>query len=203
MSFDLKDKVWKSFHTYNTQYIFNDGYNIYSSQSYKIYKHLTKSNYTKFYEDKQDCIVEVQPFGYNTKDLHSLVFYTQTFDGERQLRYPSFDRCWVFTNKQSSGIFNLVPKDYYRTWSNTSKPIIEAKKNYKINKVRDISITNLSVYEGRVDQKVPININNQKPQQLQSFMNDKYFNIRFFFKPDEDYLIVIDVIKTVENNSFL
>lgn len=203
MSFDLEDMVWKSFHQYNDQYLYSNGFDLFSSQNNNIYKHLTIGNYTNFYGNKVNFEIEVQPFEYNTKDLHIVTYYAQTFDGERQLRYPTFNNLWVYTNKQSSGIVALVPKEHYKKWSNLQKTVVEAKKNYKVNAIRDILDTDADPYTGRVDQRSPINVNYKTDQSKTTFINDKYFNVRFYFNPDDDLLIIMDVIKTVEKDSIL
>ena len=202
MSFDLKRKIWISFHSYKHDWIFNNGIYLMSTDNNFIYKHLNKGNHCIFYGTKEDFIIEIQPFAYSTTDLSVLTYYTQSFNNNLQVDYPTFDRMWVYTENKSTGIITLRQQhaQYYNpfAWNTIEATVQYLNSDYSINKIRNLLPSGSEVYTGRVDLKQPININTSLDQQYQNSIRDKLFNIRFYFKPEEDIRLVVDIIQSMK-----
>jgi hypothetical protein len=201
MSFDFKRDCWVSFHSYIPNYIYNNSSSFYTDSSNSIYKHVD-TNYQNYYGRKYDFIFEIQPFNYQTSTLDCVYMYAQTFKDNYEVDYPTIDRLWAYTNSQSTGLLNLENDPRKYNYTNTPS-IVKADENYRVCQIRDIQnglplkqVTN--VYE-----HLPVNFDLSTSQWNLIPLRDKLFNIRMYYKPTDDYKIIIDLIETNNKNSIL
>jgi hypothetical protein len=146
----------------------------------------------------------------------------------REIFYSTFDRLHVYNNTQSSGLFNLViknPNAYYDVYNNfiTSRTLSVNRNRdvWRINNLLDYSANilggtdtintnnwidnNYSDYfttnenMGYIDYAINTNYINESKSvyQLQRF-RDKFLNVRLFYKPVEDYKIVINTMANLK-----
>lgn len=146
----------------------------------------------------------------------------------REIFYSTFDRLHVYNNTQSSGLFNLFvknPSAYYDISNDfiTSRTLSVNRNRdvWKINNLLDytanvlggtttINTTNwlATAYSdyfttnenmGYIDYAINGNYINQSKSvyELQRF-RDKFLNVRLFYKPNEDYKIVINTMANLK-----
>ena len=206
MSFDLRSRQWVSFHSYIPSFSYNNGTHFYSFDSQGIYKHLHDGNYQTFYNNKFDWIVGFQFFKPTTRYLYSIAYYMNTINGNHDLVYPTFDKMWVYTTRQSTGYIKLIEQSNQfgkrPEWINTEATVIHADRNYRISKIRDLS-QGIEIIDKNSFEPIPVNVDAQKPQHEQVYLNDKEFNVYLYSQQLKDYKMVFDFIQTLEVNTQL
>ena len=191
---------WVSFHTWISTFTYNNRDRMISALDNNIWKHSKFGNYCTYFGIKEDYIIELNILKPQTVNLHNVQYYAETIDQEQfQIPYPTFDRCWVYTKQQSTGIFNLLKQDDQYTlfnWSNREKVVTNSHKDYRISAIRDIS-TDPRVFTLSVTNKQPINVDTLKPQWILIPLQDKQFFIRLYAKPKADVNILFNSIDTI------
>lgn len=213
MTFSPELKSWISFHSWQPEFIFSDRTNLYTTVDNNIWKHSKFES--EFYGFKFNFTVEYVAASIATTNLEVLNFYAQTINEEGlDKEYPSFDTFWCYSNKQSTGEQNLIPKsDYPRFWSNTQKVIVHAEDTYRISGIRDISngsnVSSIlwadkqSAYRGKqgyID-KVPVNVDLNTTQWKLIPLKNKYHIIRLSYSGSDK--IIFNITETVTKPSIL
>jgi hypothetical protein len=144
--------------------------------------------------------------------------------------YTSFDRLHVYNNTQSSGMFNAVvsnPLNYFEVtndpYSSRTVSIHRDRDTWRVNSLRDYTANALTGtnsvltknwaltdysnifrnnpnagYIDFIPNPAYLNLT-KSPYEIQRF-RDKFLNVRVFFKPIEDYKIVINTISNLKFN---
>jgi len=218
---------WTSWHSYIPPFAFWDNYHYYTlafpAEGFSlntIYKHLHKNNYQTYYENKYDFIVEWYDFNFTTQDRNAIHYngYSLTWDEDhltwKQNNDLTFYKGMFYTFDQSSGLVNLNYVNQHSNpygnvqFSNSTKSVIRTDNNFKISGIYDIA-TNSPVVSGQWDlikdeyfiDVVPLNANlnyNASQYQLANF-RDKFLICRLYYKPEQDYKKVINILQN--NNS--
>jgi hypothetical protein len=219
ISFSLDQMTWTSFHPYFPDWLYNSTYTLFNSKGHTIYNH-TERNFGVFYNVKHDAVIEYVVSTPITSSVEGIEYYAQTFIRQNEqwveTDSPTFDRVWVYTKQQSSGIQNLNYLDkqvnpYGRLqWDNTTVDVIRAEQNYRINAIRDYAEdvpVSSSLWEDiqgdyPID-KVPVNIETDRNMYDLIPVKDKNIRIRFFFKPEGDYKMTLDIVNSKVKQSEL
>lgn len=156
--------------------------------------------------------------------------YDQTNEQWMEIFYSTFDKLHVYNNTQSSGLFDLVVKNplaYYditNNFINTRTLSINRYQDiWKVNNLADytkdvllgtqtINTTNWAIADyrnefrtnanmGYIDRAInPTYIDEGKSvYQIQRF-RDKFLNVRLYYKPVEDYKIVINTMANLKRS---
>jgi hypothetical protein len=154
--------------------------------------------------------------------------YNTTTEQWREVFYSTFDRLHVYNNTQSSGLFGLFvknPSAYYDISNDfiTSRTLSVNRNRdvWKINNLLDYTANVLGGTEtinttnwldltysdyfttnenmGYIDYAINDNYINESKSvyELQRF-RDKFLNVRLFYKPQEDYKIVINTMANLK-----
>ena len=222
LSYDLRDQIWISWHSYNPKHVFSDSNNYYSLVDRGIWRHSHKANYQKYFNTKYDFIIEWSNMDPNTTVLEGLYYvgYSQEYDpaNKQFITVPkTFDKLLCYNFEQSSGLQTLNLLDQHSTspyvlgTNNISKTVIKTDQNYKIAGIYDLATNQptmtqswdqLKLYPGYID-AVPNNniINISKSAYSSGNIWDKFCFIRLFFKPNEDYrkTILLQVLNLSES----
>lgn len=222
LSYDLRDQIWISWHSYNPKHVFSDSNNYYSLIDRGIWRHSHKANYQKYFNTKYDFVIEWSNMDPNTTVLEGLYYvgYSQEYDpvNKQFITVPkTFDKLLCYNFEQSSGLQTLNLLDQHSTspyvlgTNNISKTVIKTDQNYKIAGIYDLATSQptmtqswdqLKLYPGYID-AVPNNnvINISKSAYSSGNIWDKFCFIRLFFKPNEDYrkTILLQVLNLSES----
>lgn len=202
LSYSMELQKFIGFHTYTDNWLFENDQKLYFSDNKDILKQ-SDSNYTTFSSTKDNFIVEIVITKPQTVDLEQVLYYASSSNDDTNVVYPTFDTMWIYNSDQSTGLQVLDAKtDYNFKWSNTNKPISFTEKNYRINKIVDLS-TNNTITNNSILDKQPLNIDYTKDQRFLIPMKDKWFKVRFYFKPDTDTKLIYDFVQTILRNSEL
>ena len=222
LSYDLRDQIWISWHSYNPKHVFSDSNNYYSLIDRGIWRHSHKANYQKYFNTKYDFVIEWSNMDPNTTVLEGLYYvgYSQEYDpvNKQFITVPkTFDKLLCYNFEQSSGLQTLNLLDQHSTspyvlgTNNISKTVIKTDQNYKIAGIYDLATSQptmtqswdqLKLYPGYID-AVPNNnvINISKSAYSSGNIWDKFCFVRLFFKPNEDYrkTILLQVLNLSES----
>lgn len=204
ISYSLQYQSWISLHSWKPTIFFSDYNGIYSTDNNKIYIH-NSTQYGNFYSTNHQFVLEFPVFSYDNKDLEVIEYYAQSYKENELLDYPTFDKFWVYTNQQSTGIQNLKAKSLYPiSWNNEIKGVVKYNNLYRIAAIRDLSTSN-NVFSGDWNvikndyyiDKLPVNINYKLSQYDQIPINDTYFYVRLFFNNSDNIKLIFDLYNTV------
>ena len=237
ISYSLMNDAWLSFHSYLPNFYFNDANTFYSSLNSvnnqydnldnklsTIWQH-GKGDYQSYYGNKQDFIIEYVDKDVMTTSLNSIYWLSTTevldllLKQYTEIENITFQKGLVYTNTQSSGIFNIkVKENPYEnvSWSNTDKIADSTDKNWKLSGIRDLSVRsntpsvsskwndikldfNNKGYIDKVQNNSLININ--KSLYELADIKDKIKFIRLFFTNDKVKNYKFKVFITNNNNS--
>lgn len=205
-SFDLRSRRWISFHSYIPRFIYNDGLTFYTFDTQYISKHLTEGSYQFYNNKKYDWIVGFQFFKFTSTTLYNLYYYCRTVDGNLDLSFPTFDRMWVFTKAQSTGLIKLLePDPQYGTrgnWVNDEAYVTHNSKNYRISKIRNLA-TGSHIVDSTSYEPKPIGVDITMRQQDQIYLEDKYFNVILYSNNPNDYKMIFNLLQTIGENKEL
>lgn len=223
ISYDYKDQSWKSWHSYQPNYMLYNDNNFYSyiksvgSLPNSLYKHGEK-NFTNFYNLKFPMVTEFVITNLNTVDLHNLYWYSRVelYDELTQINKDvekvTFNRLLAYTNKQSTGELRLNVKvldEDNLDWSVNERTLIETDSNFKVSNLRDMSLDNnilstswndiqgrfnIAGSQGYIDKvDVSTRYGSVEQEDLKD-IKSKYFIIRLWRVPDtEDYKIIFNL----------
>lgn len=219
ISYSFDDQTFISWHSYLPENIFNTSLNFFTTIDNKIYKHLHKDNYLKFYDTLYPFIIEPVFSDYLTKNLNSIYYYTdfEKFNGSsyEYLKNISYNKAIFYNSKQSSGLLDLILIDQqvnpYQNinLASNQKSIIITDKNSKVSNLWDNSISynffsnQCPIQDsnfGYID-KLPINTDFNKSSYNSGQFTDKYLITRFFYFPDSELIRVIHKLH-VDNSSY-
>lgn len=216
LSYSFRTKTWISWHSYQPDFMFYSKRTFYSIIGNELWSHDNYYEFNKFYDKSYPHIIEFADTSGITSNLHAIHYYAQAqefIDGQWIDKDAiSFDKGLVYTRHQSTGLFNLNYKQNAidsLIWSNTTKPLIQTDKNYKIAQLRDIAInspvntTNWDIirseYEngqGYIDILPNLtNLNLNTPQHELNEFRDKWCLIRLYFNKS-NYRIVTYIVNT-------
>lgn len=202
LSFSMELQSFTGFHSYTNKFLFENDQRLYLIDSTDIHKQ-TDNLYTNYFSTKDDFIVEVVVTKPQTVDLENIIYYAHSYLNDNAVIYPTFNSMWLYNSDQSTGIQILDPKtDWNFRWSNIAKPVSFSEKNYIINKITDISTSNI-ITDHDILSKQPLNVDYTLDQRFQIPLKDKWFKIRFYFKPNQDVKLIYDFVQTILRNSEL
>lgn len=204
ISYSLQYQNWISLHSWKPDTFFSDYNGLYTTVNNKIYRH-DSNKYGNFYDVTHQFILEFPVFSYDNKDLEVIEYYANSYVDNRLVDYPTFNKFLVYTNQQSTGIQNLIPKPLYpTTWDNETKTVVKYNNLYRVAAIRDLS-TSTNVYsedwsviksDYYID-KLPVNINYKLSQYDQIPINDTYFYVRLFFNNSDNVKLIFDLYNTI------
>lgn len=195
----------------------------------RVWRHFNR-NYQTYYNLKYDHIIEISNNEeavaekvFSSVQLITNVFkYEPTSEHYVTVENVTFDRFFVNNNKQVTSIRPLVVKEnnqYFDTRLPVTQTLVDRTENYwRFNRFRDETVNyngtsfdstwnNISNYytnfgQGYID-KVPhlTNVDVNKSLYEQARFRDKYITIRLYFKPEDDFKIVTEIMSVLTNNS--
>ena len=202
-SFDISNKLWKSYHEYIPHYYFSDrGNNLYScvydtaNRSHSFYKN-SDGRYGVYYFENPDnpkpMIVDVV-FN-NEPDIAKYYqwfeWLTVTKNTDVPILKDTFDRIVVYSEDKCSGVIPVVQKTNMYSEHNTSK----AEGKWRFNKFRNI-VENprfLSTFYGDYD-IIESRLNPNYPWYKKGRFIDRYVVVRFIYDNTNNYTFqIIDV----------
>lgn len=226
ISFDLKHKVWVSFHSYlpnfyipNSKY-FSTGINNNNTQSFEHYKDITK--YNNFFNKIEPYILDY-PINYKVNDeiLQSISDYTRVF---KQINKTStitsqnifFNKAIIYNDEQCTGLLTLLPKpnnarEYlkYPKYNVDSREIIYTKSAnfYNYNQFWDvINNYNEPIFlpsESTVDRDLNIQNMNYSSRSYKKYpIRGKNVHIRHILDNTDEYRFVSEFIVTLTQTSY-
>lgn len=217
LSYDVKKGLWKSWHSWQPDYMFYSNETFFAVNKGDIYKAHANDKYNNYFGTQYPYIIEFVVKDFNTFFTHAIHYYSNFYkfnkDSETFVDEEStFDKLLVYNNKQSTGIVDVViPDNPYDTifFSNALKYAIETDQNIKISGIYDIAEAipveskhwnDIRKYyingQGYMD-KEPININFDKPLHELSEIKDKWVKVRLIYTGG-DYKIVTNIIETLK-----
>lgn len=132
LSFSLDTNAWVCFHDYDPKLIVSTRNHMFSFDSKDIYLHNIEGTYAKYYGGTVhpsfvDAVYNMEPK--ITKQLQSLQWITEVYDGTTYLYNKTLSKILVFNNYQCSGYVEVIPRVNSRhnegTWSfNDFKDIV-------------------------------------------------------------------------------
>lgn len=158
ISYSYAQRAWVSYHSYQPSYMFNNGDTFFTFNFDETsWKHVDR-NFTTYYGDKYDFIVDYTINNLPTEDLQALHWYSRskTWDVNNKRWIDTFnktfDKMLIYNSNQSTGEQNLIyldkdinPYGNRIGWSNTEKDVILTEKDYKVSAIRDLSIAQPSI----------------------------------------------------------
>lgn len=203
ISYSFKNKAFISFHSYLTDIMFNDETFYYTVKDNKIYKHLHKNSFSKYFDTQYPFIIEYVANDFST-DITKAVHYYATFtDNNYKVDNTNYNNLWAYNTNQSTGklnlnLYNQQDNPYSQISNNTNtKYIVETDLNSKISNLWDYSTSNIIFSEnpeeleneltlnGYID-KVPQNIDYSKSPYQAGELRDKFLIVRLYYYPNKD-----------------
>lgn len=184
LSFSFTQRGWTSFHRYTAEHAFADVNYLYLCKDTTIWKS-DYYLYQTYFGSKEDFIIEYVISTPITSDMDCLHYYAQTLlrdNGKwKDKKLPTFDRFMIYTDSQSTGLQTLNQRDKHEqpwnsVWDNRIKDVIYAEQNYRICQIRDLAIAE------DID-----DIDYDRIQWHLIPIKDKFFRVRLYFKPDDNY----------------
>lgn len=215
LSYDLMRGCWSSFHSYLPNYMYNNKDKFYTVLSDSIWEHSHDRNFTNFYGNKYDYIIEIvnnQSSPFITKLNQTIKFiaevedYNELTNSWSEVEGEIFDKMWVYNNDQSTGVKTLVNKNntdhLFTTINFNTQSLIEKEEKYwNINGFRDLSTSSLildnswnTIKNDYFIDYLPTNIDTSMSYYDQSRFRDKYLKVRLFYKPIEDYRLKMSLL---------
>jgi len=147
LSYSPIEDAFKSFHSYLPERVFYSNNTFFTTYDNKIWKH-NAGLYQTYYGKTYPYIIEFVVRDFATFFTHAVHYFAKAFKYNTSTETyteedVTFDKMLVYTEKQSSGIVNLVlPINDWDNieFSNTTKYVIEGDGDYKISQIRDTSI---------------------------------------------------------------
>jgi len=158
ISYSYLVQAWISYHSYQPSVMMNNGDTFFSFNfDNQAWKHVDR-NFTTYYGDKYDFIVDYTINNLPTDDLHALHWYSRSkvwdVNNKRwiDVANKTFDKMLIYNSNQSTGDQKLIyldkevnPHGNRIGWSNTEKDVILTEKDYKVSAIRDLSIDQPSI----------------------------------------------------------
>lgn len=209
VSYSFLTNNWISHHSYQPYYMMNDYDTFYSDG---FHKHNYGPHQT-YYGNKEVHIIDlIATQNPNLSELTTNVFYNslcREYDNTNEYYKNAsytYDSFIGYNSHQTTGLQQVLLKDTAFTMdtSNSSMFVDKTDQKYKINNLRDLSISateSLWTKDNTLD-KVPNtnNINTGKSLFEQERFRDNYFGLRFYFNPPKDLKITTDIINTITAN---
>lgn len=227
ISYSLLSNTWRSWHSYLPNFGFNDSNNFYTSINSvpKIWKH-NQLNFQTYYGKKHPHVIEyiIKDNLGQTKTLDTISYISKVEEWNSNTKqwidkdYETFDNIIAYNTYQSTGKRQIEVKqsqDPFANLTTVSNKCFASKteKNWNINNFRDyIGNRNTSLFTSNWNDiktdyyidKVPntsaFNFN-KSPFELE-MLRDKYFSVRLFYKPVQDYKITTDIFSGLNNDSY-
>lgn len=207
MSYNLKSKSWVSFHSYIPDRYIQVNNNMFTIVDNKIYIH-NKGNYQEFYNDTYPFVIEyvLNNNPLITKVFDHIKFITKAYNSDnKEEKFITFNKAWLYTNRQLSGELNLLIKntnsDYIlnEVYNNNINSIFldRNEEDWLFNSFRDMTINNEDlfitdereiydelnknkyIYNDKLINRESINLN--KAWYEQESFRDKYLVVRLIF----------------------
>jgi len=205
LSYDMKEQKWLSFHSYNPDWMYNDGTTYYStpyhvSNNYDLYTHNSLTQ-RKYYGQVYPSMIEWQ-LSKNKEIVDSLSYYirTQEYDSINENWYDSehnFTKGFLYNTYQTTYGFQIVNNDYY-LWDDLTKNVITRERIHSINGFRQLNQnTKVLTSDWNVLQQyypnypqgymgydvIPVPGGYTSDYSLQNPIRDIFSNVRLIFQP--------------------
>lgn len=193
ISYSPKLDTWISFHSYISDFTFNDSFYFYSVQSNNIYRHNHKGNYHTYFGTQYPFIIETVSNNYNTNNLNSIHFYSVFEQATNSGFIPvkeTYSQGIVYSDLYSTGLFNINYIDQTSNpysnlrYNSSSKNCIVTDHNHKISGLYDYS-NNTPVFQNIFPilrtNKLFINTDLNKEDYNLSHLRDKYHYVRLIY----------------------
>lgn len=216
ISFSFEMTAWVSFHSWFPSWAYNDALNLYSCVGNNVWEHTSKS-FNTYYGSPVPFIVEFIAMSQNGEpsDIDCIDYYAYTREWNAQnktwskTRFPTFDKCIVYTDEQSTGLLNLIPKDMYSPFFRGDEAVVAyATDHYRVNQIHNMQVDNPNFSKAWNDilgqyyiDKVPININPNLSQYYITPIKSRFWRIRLFYNSAEK--IILDLVRTIHRNRSL
>jgi hypothetical protein len=195
-SFDLDKRIVVSEYSFKPDWSFTDIKAFYTVKNFNqtepnangIWKHNNPIR-TSFYGKKYPFVVEYVQAN-PPSDLHSINWISKTYDRNRRVEYPTFNKALVYNNNQSTGYFNLLEKQNF--WSNLNKEVAYTDGIYRVNQLRDLGQDFEMQYipDFNTTYRNPVNIDYNRSQWDLMNLRGLYFFIQLVY--DEQFKIVFN-----------
>jgi len=153
ISYSFLHQAWISYHSYQPSYMFNNGDTFFTFNfDEQSWKHVDR-NFTTYYGDKYDFIVDYTVNNLPTDDLQAIHWYSRSKAWDTlnkrwiDVADKTFDKMLIYNSNQATGTQNLIYLDKETNpfgnrigWSNTDKDVILTEKDYKVSAIRDLTI---------------------------------------------------------------
>jgi len=166
-------------------------------------------NFCNFFGIDTESKIEFVVSNRVTSDLDCIEYYAQTLEYNDGIWIdkdePTFSKFLVYTQQQSTGEQTLISKPLYaQPWSNTEKVVVHAEQNYRICQIRDLA-TNVPVSRKAGIEILPNddNLDFDRDQRKLIPLKDKWFKVKFTFKPQATYKLIFDIVQSQIRNSQL
>ena len=224
ISYGFLDQSWISWHSYLPFYSFADSNNFYTTMfDSNIWRHLSHENYQKYYNGKNDFIIEWQNMDPVTTDVSNIYYvgYSQIWDPiNKQFKTvdTTFDKLLMYNYEQSTGLQTLILQNQHglNPYQNNSLPgaskyVIKTDQNYKVAGIFDMATgqptvskdwTNLQLYPGYIDHvSNSAVIDFAKSPYDWGNLWDKFVFVRLFYKPTEDHRksVILQVLNSQQS----
>lgn len=171
--------------------MFNNHNDFFSTKAGKIYTH-NKGNHTEYYGVKYPYFIETifNDKGIINKTLDNLEVVNDTYENNEYVD-QTFTDYWIYNNKQSTGIVNLVPytpTTYYNINHTSQSEVREIEDKYRFNIIRN-RLGSLPSFETNIEHRTPINISDSDFYNQARIKGDYSF-IRLILNTELDYKIV-------------
>ena len=207
ISYSFRAQAWVSYHSYLPTYLWYDDNSFLSHKDSGLYRHNNPDSLHTYYGTKYDYIIE-----YTVPTQHHTIFDTFAYisqvsdDTDTYTPEITFDKLWIYNDTNSSGLQTLeshTPDTIIHNWSNTTKSVIRTDDIYHVSSIRDLSTANKVKSSDWTDTQssypidhVPVNTDPNRYLYLMKNVRGKYFNVRLFFNPEDNYKIVTQMFNT-------
>lgn len=194
LSYCLKEKGWKSWHSYIPDWYLYSTNTFYSVYSNELWEH-NKGNFTTYYDLEFPHIVEmiIKSEG-NTFLPQSIIYHANTYDlsngYEQDVIGITYDQFLAYNDTQSTGLQTLLfNEDFDVYYDNMITHVKQTDRNYKISPLKDLStssniwttdITPIKIGVNGYMDKLPVVDVNRNMVDITSFKS-KWIAVRLYF----------------------
>jgi hypothetical protein len=232
LSYSFEEQGWVSWHSYMPDFMYNNSDTFFSFahdlNNEGIWQH-NAENYTTYYNQKYDYILEIVaspsalPGVYADVEVNCYADSPTAFtEGYPEKKF--FDRLWVYSPLQSSGVNDIVETSatnmgqtvYGNSYASQTVFVRNIENRWRFNVPRDLvdpaytSVTNsynwLNIktefnqqngYQGYID-RVPTTVSTNKLFKSVSRFRSSYVLMRFFFKPETGIRLVNELMNIIK-----
>lgn len=227
IAYSLNSNTWRSWYSFLPNFGFNDSNTFYTSvlSNSNIWQH-NHLNFQTYYGKKYPHIIEFTVLNNlgQTKTLDNISYLSKVEEWSPANKqwidkdYKTFDGIIAYNTYQSTGKQKIEVKQSKDPFANlTLSPTncfaSKIEKTWSINNFRDYVVNRndslftsdwnaikTNFYIDKVPNTSVLDLN-KSPFELE-MLRDKYFNIRLFYNPVENYRITTDMVDCLNNNSY-